>query len=180
VQDSLLAGASGTEHSQGLLAVLDLLPPVLPENPDFLVIFDQIRDPGNLGTLLRAAAAVGADGAFLPPETADAFAPKVVRAGMGAHFRLPIFSSTWEEIRAKVAGMAVYLAETHNAVACWQADCRSPLALVIGGEADGASQQARALATQNVLIPMPGGMESLNAAMAGTILMFEVLRQRQS
>jgi TrmH family RNA methyltransferase len=180
VQDSLLAGASETEHSQGLLAVLDFLPPVLPENPDFIVIFDQIRDPGNLGTLLRAAAAAGAEGVFLPPETADAFAPKVVRAGMGAHFRLPIFPIAWQEIHAKVGGMAVYLAETQNAVACWQADFRSPLALVIGGEAEGASQQARALAKQNIVIPMPGGMESLNAAMAGTILMFEVVRQRQS
>ncbi|GAB4490360.1 MAG: RNA methyltransferase [Anaerolineales bacterium] len=179
VGGEVFASLAETASSQGILAALELPQPLFPSAPNFLILLDQIRDPGNLGTLLRAAAAVGTQAVILPPETSDPFAPKVVRAAMGAHFRLPIFTLTWEEIRARLRGLKVFLAETENASPCWQADLRAPLALVIGGEAEGASPQARALADENLIIPMPGGMESLNAAMAGTVLMFEVLRQRQ-
>ncbi len=179
ISREVFAALAETANSQGILAALELPQPVFPAAPDFLVLFDQIRDPGNLGTLLRAAAGAGAQAALLPPETTDPFAPKVVRAAMGAHFRLPIFFFDWPEIRARCQGLKVYLAETENASACWQADFTRPLALVIGGEAEGASPAARALAAQNIVIPMPGGTESLNAAMAGTVLMFEVVRQRQ-
>jgi TrmH family RNA methyltransferase len=115
---------------------------------------------------------------FLPPETADAFAPKVVRAGMGAHFRLPIHPLTWDEICTTTQGLKIHLADMGGAISCWQADFRSPLALIVGGEADGASQSAQKLATSQVTIPMPGKTESLNAAVAGAILLFEVVRQR--
>src|SRR5512138_2776385 len=87
---ALLHSLSETESSQGILAVLDDHELPLPAAPDFLLIPDSIRDPGNLGTLLRSAEAAGVQAVFLPPETADAFSPKVVRGGMGAHFRLPI------------------------------------------------------------------------------------------
>lgn len=179
VSQELFASLAETAHSQGILAALNLPQASFPAAPHFLLLLDQIRDPGNLGTLLRAAAAVGAQAALVPPETADPFAPKVVRAAMGAHFRLPIFLLSWEEIAARAQGLKVYLAEMENAAPCWQADFALPLLLIVGGEAEGGSPQARALAQENVRIPMPGGMESLNAAMAGTVLMFEVLRQRQ-
>jgi len=142
------------------------------------LILDKIRDPGNLGTLLRSAQAAGVDLVLIPPETSDPFAPKVVRSGMGAHFRLPILHADWNEIRARLGKTPVYLAETENAIPCWETDFKSALALVVGGEAEGASPEARELASQNVVIPMPGGMESLNAAVAGSVLMFEVVRQR--
>jgi TrmH family RNA methyltransferase len=116
---------------------------------------------------------------FLPPETTDAFAPKVVRAGMGAHFRLPIYSLTWDEIRLKVQGLQVCLADMRGQ-SCWETDLRKPLALIVGGEAEGASDEARTLANVTVNIPMPGKMESLNAAVAGSVLMFEVVRQRSN
>jgi TrmH family RNA methyltransferase len=178
VVNNLLQSVSETETSQGILAVLDysLLP--IPQSLSFALILDQIRDPGNLGTLLRTAAAVGVQAVFLPPETADAFAPKVVRAGMGAHFRLPIHALPWDDIRTHTDGLQIHLADMDGAISCWQADFCSPLALIVGGEADGASQPARNLATSQVYIPMPGKAESLNAAVAGAILMFEVLRQR--
>jgi TrmH family RNA methyltransferase len=178
VSDALLNSLSETGSSQGLLAVLEQTPLPIPDKLTFVLILDQIRDPGNLGTLLRSAAAAGVQAVFLPPETTDAFAPKVVRAGMGAHFRLPVQASGWDEIRAHTAGLQVYLAEMEGAVSCWRADFRTPLALVVGGEAEGASPEARTLASEQVYIPMPGGSESLNAAVAGSILMFEVLRQR--
>jgi TrmH family RNA methyltransferase len=180
VTDTLLNSISETETSQGILAVLDYFPLPIPANLSFVLVLDSIRDPGNLGTLLRTAAAAGVQVVFLPPETTDAFAPKVMRAGMGAHFRLPIFPLNWDEIRVRTRSLKVYLAEMEGATSCWEADFRAPLALIVGGEAEGASQPARNLASQQVYISMPGGSESLNAAVAGAILMFEIVRQRKT
>jgi TrmH family RNA methyltransferase len=176
----LLQSLSETETSQGLLAVLELTPLPIPAGANFLLIPDQVRDPGNLGTLLRSAAAAGVQAALLPPETTDAFSPKAVRAGMGAHFRLPIHALGWERIGELTAGLTVYLAEMDGVIPCWQADFRLPLALIVGGEAEGASPSARRLAAEQVRIPMPGGSESLNAAVAGSVLLFEILRQRSA
>jgi len=178
VDDALLEAVSETETSQGILAVLELTDLPFPTLPTFLLIPDQIRDPGNLGTLIRSAAAAGVDAVLIPPETADAFSPKVVRAGMGAHFRLAVYSLGWDEIRSLITGCAVFLADAGGQTSCWGADFRQPLALIVGGEAEGASQSARKLADRLVNIPMPGKIESLNAAAAGAILMFEVVRQR--
>jgi TrmH family RNA methyltransferase len=180
VADTLLDSISETENSQGILAVLDYQRLPIPQSLSFVLILDSIRDPGNLGTLLRTAAAAGVQVVFLPPETADAFAPKVVRAGMGAHFRLPILSLTWNEIRARTHGLAIYLAEMEGAISCWEADFSRPLALIVGGEAEGASQAGRELADQQVYIPMPGGSESINASVAGGVLIFEIVRQRKN
>jgi RNA methyltransferase, TrmH family len=180
VSQSVLDSAADTETTQGILAVVEYKQLPLPEKLDFVFIPDQVRDPGNLGTLIRSAAAAGAQAVFLPPETTDAFAPKVVRAGMGAHFRLPILGMDWAQIRERTSGLQVYLAEMEAELSCYQADFCASLALVVGGEAEGASQPARDLATRQVHIPMPGRAESLNAAVAGAILLFEVVRQRQS
>jgi len=173
---------SGTEAPQGLLAVFAQPAATLPEPVNFILIADRLRDPGNLGTLLRSAAAAGAQAALLPPGTVDAFAPKVVRSGMGAHFRLPILHQSWEEIRAICAGqdLRVLLADAASGEACWDVDLRRPLALMVGSEAEGASPEAAALALQAITIPMPGKSESLNAAVAASILLFEVVRQRRS
>ena len=178
VSSDLLQSSSETETSQGILAVLNDSRLPIPESPTFILIPDQIRDPGNLGTLLRSAAAAGVDAVLLPPETTDAFAPKVVRAGMGAHFRLPIHSLTWDEIQGYTKSKQIYLADM-NGRSCWETDLRQPLALIVGGEADGASESARKLATMSLSIPMPGKSESLNAGVAGSVLMFEVVRQRK-
>ena len=175
----IMESISGTETPQGILAILDHAPLPIPVSPNFILVLDQIRDPGNLGTLLRTADAAGVQAVFLPPETADAFAPKAVRSGMGAHFRLPIRRQTWSEIQqvGKSADLRIYLADM-NGTPCWETDLRRPLALIVGGEAEGASVQARQTAKQQISIPMAGGAESLNAAIAGSVLMFEVVRQR--
>jgi TrmH family RNA methyltransferase len=178
VAGDLLQKLSDTETPQGMLAALELSELSSPENTDFILIPDQVRDPGNLGTLLRSAAATGAGAVLLPPETTDAFAPKVLRAGMGAHFRLPIQSLTWEEIKKQTEGMNIYIADM-DGTACWETDLRKPLALVIGGEAEGASDEAQRLANGKISIPMSEGVESLNAGVAGSVLMFEVVRQRR-
>jgi TrmH family RNA methyltransferase len=177
VDRSVMASLSETETSQGILAVLNDFQLPIPDTPGFLLIPDSIRDPGNLGTLLRSADAVGVQVVLLPPETVDVFAPKVVRAGMGAHFRLPIQSMSWDEIHEQTKGLQIYLADVDGR-SCWRTEFKSPLALIIGGEAEGASEPARKLTAHSVSIPMAGKTESLNAAIAGSILMFEVLRQR--
>ena len=178
VKPDALRSSSETETNQGIVAALKLEFLPIPDGLNFVLIPDQIRDPGNLGTLIRSAAAVGAQAVFIPPETVDPFAPKVVRAGMGAHFRLPVHSLDWREISGYLNGLTAYMADAQGLRSCWNADFLRPLALIVGGEADGASQPARNLANMVVKIPMPGKIESINAGVAGAVLMFEVVRQR--
>src|SRR5215207_27449 len=111
VSEDLMKSLSETETPQGIFAVLNNSQLPIPDSLNFCLIPDQIRDPGNLGTLLRTASATGVQAVLLSPETTDAFAPKVVRSGMGAHFRVPIHSMTWEEIRWQTKDLQVYLAD---------------------------------------------------------------------
>ncbi|MBN2502883.1 MAG: RNA methyltransferase [Anaerolineales bacterium] len=180
VSDHVMAAASDTQTPQGILLVLPMQIMPTPDQLDFALILDQMRDPGNLGTLLRTAAAAGAGAIFLPPGTVDVYAPKVIRSAMGAHFHLSIQALTWEAIEAqcKLYSLQVFLAAAGNGTPYTQADFSQPLALLIGGEAHGAGQHAHHLATTAVHIPMPGTAESLNAAVAAAILTFEVVRQR--
>lgn len=182
VSPAVMEALAGTEAPQGLLAVLQdhLLP--LPERPDFLLLADGLRDPGNLGTLLRSAAAAGVQAVLLPPETVDAFSPKVLRSAMGAHFRLPIRRVDWtwlDDWRKRTPHpWRIFLAEAENGTPCWQADLRQPLLLVVGAEAEGARPETIQRVDENLTIPMPGKSESLNAAVAASILLFEIVRQR--
>ena len=179
ISESLMKSLSDTETPQGILAILELNQLPMMNSSNFILIPDQVRDPGNLGTLLRSAAATGVQAVLFPSETTDAFAPKVVRAGMGAHFRLPIRSMSWEEINVQIKDLQIYLADM-DGQSCWQTDLRQPLALIIGGEAEGASEAAQKLAARRISIPMSGNVESLNAGVAGSVLMFEVVRQRSN
>ncbi|HEB64785.1 MAG TPA: RNA methyltransferase [Chloroflexi bacterium] len=178
VTPRVFAAASDTRTPQGLLAVFPKTALPLKAKPDFLLLLDGIRDPGNLGTILRTALAAGVDGVLLPPGNADPYAPKVVRAAMGAHFRLPLVQPAWEALPALLGGLPLYLAEARRGIPYTEADFRSPCALLIGGEAAGPGAAARALSTRSVHIPMPGPAESLNAAVAAAVLLFEVVRQR--
>jgi TrmH family RNA methyltransferase len=181
VSTLLMKSLSETETPQGILAVLNEYQLPISDSPNFILIPDKIRDPGNLGTLLRTAAAAGVQAVLIPPETTDAFSPKVLRSGMGAHFHVPIHSMSWDEIDqiAKSAGL-IFLIADMDGQSCWETDLRQPLALIIGSEAKGASDSARKLAAAKLSIPMPGHIESLNAGVAGSVLMFEVLRQRSN
>jgi len=179
VSADLMQALSETETSQGILAILEEVRIPLQDKLDFILIPDRIRDPGNLGTLLRTADAAGVDAILIPPETADAYSPKVTRSGMGAHFRLPIHNLDWERIEqiSKSAGLQVFLAQM-GGLSYWQTDLNQPIALIVGGEAEGASEPAHRLASQSIGIPMAHATESLNAAVAGSLLMYEVVRQR--
>lgn len=179
---SLMDSVSDTDTSQGLLAVFASRELAAPERLDFILVADEVRDPGNLGTLMRSAAAAGVQAVFLTPGTVDVFAPKVLRSGMGAQFRLPVRTMTWTQIhdtcKKSTHPLELLLAEAGEGSPLWQVDLRRPLALVVGGEAEGAGADARRLVDQMITIPMPGKSESLNAAVAASILLFEVVRQR--
>ena len=178
--ENLLDSTSSTKTSQGLLAVLEKQTLPLPNNPELVLILDGIRDPGNLGSLLRSAAAAGVQAVILTLGSADPFAPKVMRAGMGAHFHLPIQQMDWDTIQSSLPDFQFILAEMNALISCWQLDLQGRLAIIIGGEAEGAGQDALQVNPIRVRIPMQAGTESLNAAAAGAVLLFEARRQRKS
>ena len=173
VSDAVMQAIAQTETPQGILAVVPFVELPLPAPPQFVLILDAVRDPGNVGTILRSARAAGVEVVFLAHGTADPYNPKVVRAAMGAHFGVPLRVASWEWIADALRAVPrVYLADARGEVIYTRADWSRPLALIIGGEAEGASDAARRLATARVAIPLRGGAESLNAAMAATVLLF--------
>jgi TrmH family RNA methyltransferase len=179
VSPRVMAAASDTQTPQGLLAVVPF-PNFAISHLTFVIVLDRLSDPGNLGTILRTADAVGVDAAFLAPGTVDAHNPKVVRAAMGAHFRLPIVEASWNELKNRLAGVNVWLAEAREGEPYDRVDWRAPFALIIGSEGEGPSDAARRFAPKRVHVPMPGHAESLNAAVAAGVLLFEAARQRRS
>jgi len=178
VTDSIMAACSSTETPPGLLAVLSIPHLPLPPRLDLAAVADGLADPGNLGTLLRTAVAAGAQAVFLTPTTVDAYNPKVVRAAMGAHLHLPIIEADLDGLAQSLSGLDVWLAEARLGHAYDQVDWRRPSAVVIGGEAGGPSPALRQLSKGVVHVPMAAGSESLNAAVAAAVILFEIVRQR--
>jgi TrmH family RNA methyltransferase len=177
VSETVIAACSDTQTPQGVLAVVPFVS--LEPRPGLLLILDGIRDPGNLGTILRSAESAGVGQVLLAPGTVDPYNPKVVRGAMGAHLRLPVHSQDWPTIGKRAGDRAVWLADAASETAYHEVDWTRPCALIVGGEAFGTGQEATELATGRVSIPMTGGTESLNAAMAATIILFEAARQRR-
>lgn len=178
VTTEVLAACADTMTPQGVLAVIPDLH--LEPRSGLVVVLDRLRDPGNLGTILRSAAAAAVGQVILTRGTVDRYNPKVVRGAMGAHFNLPVSELDWPAIRNQVAGRKVWLADTSGEAAYDAVDWTQPSALIIGSEAQGAGQQARDLATGTVQIPIASETESLNAAMATTVILFEADRQQRS
>lgn len=178
VSGEVMATMSDTETAPGVLAVLPIAPQPWPDQPALVVILDAIGNPGNLGTILRAASAAGASGVLLGPGSVDPYNPKVARGSMGALLRLPVRAVDWDEIGRLAAGLDVWLAAARDGVAYTAVDWRRPSAILIGGEARGAGADAERLATGRVTIPMHDATESLNAALAAGIILFEAARQR--
>jgi tRNA G18 (ribose-2'-O)-methylase SpoU len=150
---------------------------------EVLVVYaDGIGDPGNMGTLLRAAVAFGATALATAPGSADLYGPKTVRAGMGAVFGLPLFPEVrLADVLATLPGAAVYGLAAHEGAPLAAAGLRRPAVLVVGAERSGLSSEALAHVTQLVTIPLapglPGGVESLNAGIAGAIALYEFSRR---
>ncbi len=182
VSDHVLRALSDTQTPQGVVVVvpfLDWSARAPGGAAPLILVVDGVRDPGNLGSLLRSAAAAGVDRVLLAPGGVDLYNPKVVRAGMGAHFLLPITSLDWDAVAGAMMGLTARAATADAPLAYDRVDWTAPSALLIGGEAEGVSVAGLRLARETVAIPMRAGVESLNAAMAGTVILFEAARQRR-
>lgn len=180
VSEAVLRSVADTETPQGIVAVVPFVELSPPQAPGLILVVDGLQDPGNLGTLLRTAAAAGVGEVIVAPGTVDPYNPKVVRGAAGAHFRLPItLTRDWEAIAQRLAGRPIWLADVRGEQVYYDVDWTQPSALVIGGEAHGASDAAQQLATGRVVIPMEREVESLNAAVAAAVILFEALRQRR-
>jgi RNA methyltransferase, TrmH family len=180
VADDILRHVSDTEQPQGVVGVFPMPTPELPAQPARVLIVDNLRDPGNLGTMLRTAAAAGVQAVLLSPGSVDPYNPKALRGGMGAQFRVIVVEASWEQIGAYCAGLNIYLADMVAETAYDKVDWTSPWALIISSEAHGASAEAEQIASARIFIPMAADTESLNAAVAAGVLLFEAERQRQS
>ena len=184
VPDHLLKKICDAATPQGIMAMvassatyLSALP--RSENP-LLAVCDAISDPGNLGTIIRIADAAGADGVILLPGCCATYAPKVVRATSGSLFHLPMIRANPEELTEFLAGRGIPLLATdlNGDISLYDADLRGPCALVVGNESRGTSPFLLERAQRRLRIPMPGKAESLNAAVATALCLFEAVRQR--
>ncbi len=178
---ALIDGISTAETPPGIVGVFPIAPPPPLPNPlRRVLILDAVRDPGNLGAIARTAAAAGVEALLLAPGCVDAYNPKALRGGMGAHFRIPLLEMDWAHISQACAGLSVALAAMEGERAYDSVDWTRPWALIIGGEAQGASAAAERLAALRVAIPMAAATESLNAAAAAAVILFEAARQRRA
>ena len=183
--DALFAHISPVDSPSGVIAIIDLPPEPDPArladgaalSAHSLVVLDGVQDPGNLGTILRTAAAVGIPDVLLTPGCAQAWAPRVLRAAMGAHFSLRILENVAASEALQGFKGHILAADLRDAVDLYALDLRGPVAWLFGSEGQGLSPAVAALATKRVKIPMPGGMESLNVGVAAGVCLFEQVRQ---
>jgi len=147
-----------------------------------ILILDGLQDPGNLGTILRSAEAFGADGVIALPGTVSAWNPKTVRASAGSVFRLPLLAVSAQECFARLleAGVKIWATTMRGAQPADLVDLAGPVALLIGNEGNGVSDHLAAKASGRLTIPCPGPVESLNAAVAASVLLYEASRQRSA
>jgi TrmH family RNA methyltransferase len=177
--DALFEAISAVEHGAGIVAAVATPRQELPAaiEGDCLLL-EHLQDPGNMGSLLRSAAAAGISWVICSEKTVYAWSPKVLRAGQGAHFALSIaegvdLAEALRRVRARVVAT-----EPRASRSLFGCDLAPPVAWLFGNEGAGLSERLLALADLRVAIPMPGRAESLNVAAAGAVCMFEAVRQR--
>lgn len=180
MQDKRFASLSDTINPQGIFAVCEKRTFTLHDK-SFLLLGERLADPGNIGTLIRTAAAAGACGVILSEGSGDIYNPKVIRAAAGAFLRIPVIDSAdFPKLipQLKTEGLTFLAAHLQGAVLPYSLDLRGNLGILIGNEAHGLSDEVSALADFRVKLPMQAGVESLNASVAGGLLLYEVVRQR--
>lgn len=178
LSESLYKDLSTLGTSLACLAVVTL--PTANYALDFkadTLILENVQDPGNVGTLLRSAAAAGIEQIVCTKGSASLWSPRVLRAGMGAHFTLQTFENIALEQILEQFQIPVYVTSSHRAESLYSKDLRKPCVWILGNEGQGVSDYAMQHA-EAVSIPQPGGQESLNVAIAGSICFFEMVRQR--
>lgn len=188
VTDSVFAAMSDTQTPQGVLALIrqyeygidDVLK---ADGKAHLMILENLQDPGNLGTILRAGEGAGITGLIMSRDTVDIYNPKVIRSTMGSVFRVPFFytDDMFQTVRElKDRGIRLFAAHLGGKNNYEQEDYKGDIGFLIGNEGNGLTDELSDMADTWVKIPMAGNVESLNAAIAASILMFETARQRRS
>lgn len=185
ISDKLFKEVSDTEKPQGILAVVKLhlknIKEALLEKNNFLVLLDRIQDPGNLGTIIRTADAFGANGVIVTEGCVDVFNPKTIRSTMGSIFHVPIiyYGCIKEAIRdLKAYNIKIITTSLAAKKYSYEIDFNTSFSLVIGNEASGVSEEVIEASDSLIKIPMTGQAESLNAAIASSVIMYEALRQK--
>ncbi|MCL1843537.1 MAG: RNA methyltransferase [Defluviitaleaceae bacterium] len=184
IRDSLFQSLADTVTPQGIIAVCEKIPHRLCnllQPGGFILMGECLNDPGNAGTLVRTAAAAGAAGAIFTQGSCDIFSPKVLRAAAGAVLRLPIISdaataTTLSELKS--SGVQIFSAHPRGTVLPYELNLRESFCLLVGNESHGISKEAESLSDALVRLPMTHETESLNASAAGSILLYEAVRQR--
>lgn len=188
VSDRIFESVSDTKTPQGVMAVVKrkeyTLEKILEkrDTPHCLLILDSLQDPGNLGTLVRAGEGAGITGIIMNETTVDIYNPKVIRSTMGSVFRVPfIYVKDIKEVIQKLysKNINIYASSLEGAIEYDAPDYTKDIAFIIGNEAAGISKEVLDIVKDKVKIPMLGEVESLNAAVAGSILMYEAARQKR-
>ncbi|QIO06386.1 TrmH family RNA methyltransferase [Acinetobacter shaoyimingii] len=178
ISESLYKDLSTLGTTLACLAVVDI--PSSSQSLDFskdTLVLENIQDPGNVGTLLRSAAAAGIQQVVSTKGSASLWSPRVLRAGMGAHFSLSTYENIAIEDVLEKFSIPIYVTSSHESESLYSKDLTQPCVWVLGNEGQGVSEYALANAAA-ISIPQPGGQESLNVAIAGSICVFEMVRQR--
>ncbi|RYD06906.1 hypothetical protein N752_01900 [Desulforamulus aquiferis] len=186
VSEQIMAEMAGTEKPQGILAVLwqpdYALTDVLPHGfPALVVVVDGIQDPGNLGTIVRSADAAGATGVILLKGTVDLYNQKAIRSTMGSLFHMPVVTAGDIEGSLEYlisTGLKLLIGDPVKGGPIFEEDLSIPIGIVVGNEGMGPRDEVLAVSHKKVNIPMPGRAESLNVAMAASIMLYEAVRQR--
>ena len=185
VADSVFDAMAETVTPQGVLAIVKMPEYSLEDmiaDAGTLVLLENLRDPGNLGTIIRTAEAAGVSGVILTKESVDIYNPKVIRSTMGAVYRVQfLYVEDFQELLSELRGREVRLLAAHlkGEKTFDKADYSGKVGILIGNEANGLSEEASELANEKVLIPMAGSVESLNAAVAAALLMYEAFRKQK-
>ena len=180
MRDSIFDGLADTVSPQGVLAVCEQKRYLIEEIPrNFILLGENLNDPGNIGALIRTAAAAGVSGVILTSGSGDIYNPKVLRASAGAVLRLPIVTDvSLTDVFEYLGDTPAYAAHPRGDVSPYELNLRENFCLMVGNEAKGLTDTAANLARAKVSLPMVNSTESLNASVAGSVLMYEAVRQR--
>ena len=185
VSSGVLASLSDVPHPQGVVAVVSIdsvrtAPHYDVWERDFILVVDGVRDPGNLGTLLRTAAGAGVTEVIVTPDSVDPYNPKCVRSAMGAHFLVSLRQMPWEALKTYLKEMPVIaVADPTGSESYDLVNWHDPCTIVVGSEAFGPNEAILGIATAYVRIPLARNLESLNAGVAGSHVVLEAARQRR-
>ena len=176
--DALFAALSQVENGVEILFVVDVpIPPHVESLSECALLLDQLQDPGNVGSILRSAAAAGIKKIFCSPSTVAAWSPKVLRAGMGAHFVVDIYEHSDLSALIQAASIPVIATSSHATQTIYGYDLGKKFAWLFGHEGQGVSAELLALASVQLAIPQDPAIESLNVAASAAVCLFEQLRQ---